>query len=278
MTSAASPSVHKVVLNIGGTRFETSHATLSKVPRSFFTRLLSTTAPAQADSDRDGSPLYFIDRDAHLFPHILTWLRAFNPSHPLQKSTNLLVSFRNAQHDKLSDITGLPPELYADKVCHRSLVKEVEFYGLIPLLFALDPTHPAVASYHPAMPSVDTREEVQRAIREWEGESKVPDLSLLRSYQNSLVHPDQSSRVAAVSSAVLTAEQAVSDFDGLGGFSPLLDGVKASLLSKNAEVTWNVPADFDIHKHGDAVAEEVTRRYGLKILILGDQLQLQAIN
>ena len=271
MSSSASPSP-KVVLNIGGQRFETSQATLLKVPRSFFSRLLS--GAVQVSRDSDGA--YFIDREGLLFHHILAWLRAFNPSSPLQKSTNLMVSFRNAQHDKLSDITGLPVETYASRT-HRSLVREAEFYGLIPLLFALDPTHPAVAAYNPAASGPSKKEELDRALSQWEGESNVPDVALLKQYQASLAQPEQAAQAAAHSSAAQEAEQAVAEFDELGGFQPLMEAVKASLLSKNAEVSWTPPAGFDIQKHGDAVAEEVKRRYGLSVDILGDQLQLQPI-
>ena len=272
MSSSSSPSPSpKVLLNIGGERFETSQATLSKVPRSFFTRLLAN--PSQVVRDSDGA--YFIDRDGRLFSLILSWLRTFNPSAPLQRSTNLLVSYRNGQMDKVCDITGLPYEMYGNGT-HRSLVREVEFYGLIPLLFALDPTHPSVTTYNPAS-SPSRKEELETTIREWEGESNIPDLALLKLYQTSLTQPALSSKAAAEAAAAQEAEQAVSDFDGLGGFALLLEGVKASLMSGNGEVTWAPPAGFDMAKHGDAIAVEVKRRYGLTVLILGTELQLQPI-
>ena len=270
MSSSASPPA-KVVLNIGGERFETSTATLSKVPRSFFSRLLS--GAVQLPRDSDGA--HFIDRDAHYFPHLLTWMRAFDPSHPLQRSTNLLVSYRNAQHEKLAEITGLPSSLY-HPATHRLVVREVEFYGLIPLLFALDPTHPSVAAYNPAAPG-GRAEDVERAVRDWDGDTNVPDLSLLKLYQASLANPGQAGKAEAQRTAAQEAEEAVADFEGLGGFAPLMEAVKASLLAKNSEVTWVPPAGFDVAKHGDAIAAEVKRRYGLSVDILGNELQLQPI-
>ena len=275
--NAAAPTSHfsKVVLNIGGIRFETSRATLCKVPRSFFTlRLLAGAASVSRDSDG----AYFVDRDGRLFHHILSWLRAFNPTSPLPRSTNLLVSFRNGQHDKVSDITGLPLDVYANRATHRSLVQEVEFYGLIPLLFALDPTLPAVADYKPAAASANSsKEELDRAIAQWDGESNVPDLATVKLYQSALTDPSRFSQPDAQATAVREAVQAVSDFDGLGGFGPLLDGVKASLLGKCKEVSWVAPAGFDIDKHGDAIAAELKRRHGLSVDILGNQLQLRPI-
>ena len=271
MSSPASPPP-KVVLNIGGERFETTAATLTKVPRSFFPRLLS--GAIQLPRDADGA--HFIDRDPHCFPHILTWLRAFDPSSPLQRSTNLLVSYRNAQHDKLADITGLPSSLYSHAATHRAICREVEFYGLIPLLFALDPTHPSVTSYTPAAPSARA-EDVDRALREWEGDTNVPDLALLKAYQASLANPGQAGKADAQRTAAQEAEEAVADFEGLGGFAPLMEGVKASLLAKNGEVMWTPPAGFDVEKHGDTLAAEVKRRYGLCVDILGNELQLQPI-
>ena len=273
MSSAVLSPSAKVVLNVGGERFETSQATLSKVPRSLLARLLSGSV--QVSRDSDGA--YFIDRDGALFRHILSWLRAFDPSSPLQRSTNLLVSHRNGQYDKLSDITGLPHELYANRATHRALLKEVDFYALTPLLFALDPTLPAVANYQPAERRPASRDELDRAIASWDGDSHVPDIGTLRAYQSALANPGQSSASSAAQSARGEAEQAVSDFDALGGFACLLDGCKASLLVGSAEVTWQPPAGFDIDKHGDAVADELKRRHGLSVDILGAQLQLRPI-
>ena len=271
--SSSSSPLTKVVLNVGGHRFETSAATLSRVPRSYFTRLLS--GAVQCSRDADGA--YFLDRDGHLFHHILTWLRAYDPASPLQRSTNLLVSFRNEQWDKVCDVTGLPRELYGSTATRRAFMREVEHYQLLPLLFALDPTAPAVANYKPGKSEPGSREELDRAMAAWEGESNVPDVSVLRAYQAAAADPKKFSSTSAASTAEREAEQAVSDFDELGGFGPLLDGVKASLLSGNGEVTWTPPAGFDIDRHGEAVAAELKRRHGLQVDILGEQLQARPI-
>nr|XP_033324304.1 BTB/POZ domain-containing protein KCTD3 isoform X3 [Megalopta genalis] len=60
-----------VHLNVGGTRFSTSKQTLTWVPDSFFTTLLSNRIASH--KDEDGA--LFIDRDPKLFSIILNYLR-----------------------------------------------------------------------------------------------------------------------------------------------------------------------------------------------------------
>jgi len=60
-----------VKLNIGGFKFLTSYSTLTKYPDTFFTSLLNDRLPSTKDEDG----YYFIDRDGHFFPSILTFLR-----------------------------------------------------------------------------------------------------------------------------------------------------------------------------------------------------------
>lgn len=58
-------------LNVGGTRFSTSKQTLSWIPDSFFTALLS----GRISSLKDETGAFFIDRDPKLFATILNYLR-----------------------------------------------------------------------------------------------------------------------------------------------------------------------------------------------------------
>ncbi|KAJ6641901.1 BTB/POZ domain-containing protein KCTD3 [Pseudolycoriella hygida] len=60
-----------VNLNVGGTKFSTSKPTLTWIPDTFFTALLS----GRISSLRDDTGAIFIDRDPHLFSVILNYLR-----------------------------------------------------------------------------------------------------------------------------------------------------------------------------------------------------------
>ena len=60
-----------VNLNVGGTRFSTSRQTLSQLPDTFFTALLS----GRISTLRDENGAIFIDRDPQLFSLILSYLR-----------------------------------------------------------------------------------------------------------------------------------------------------------------------------------------------------------
>jgi len=71
-------SARIVNLNIGGYKFCTSAATLTKFPETFFTALLSGNLPSTKDDDG----AYFIDRDGQFFSPILTWLRTNEISIP----------------------------------------------------------------------------------------------------------------------------------------------------------------------------------------------------
>ncbi|KAL8608688.1 hypothetical protein ACOMHN_002917 [Nucella lapillus] len=60
-----------VHLNVGGTRFSTSRQTLTWIPDSFFTSLLS----GRISSLKDETGAIFIDRDPKLFSQVLSFLR-----------------------------------------------------------------------------------------------------------------------------------------------------------------------------------------------------------
>lgn len=58
-------------LNVGGTRFATSRQTLTWVPDSFFTSMLS----GRISSLRDETGAIFVDRDPKMFSLILNFMR-----------------------------------------------------------------------------------------------------------------------------------------------------------------------------------------------------------
>ncbi|PAV89158.1 hypothetical protein WR25_26563 [Diploscapter pachys] len=71
--SAATRSTDKIVhLNVGGTKFSSSLSTLTWVPDSFFTSLLSGRISSLKDEETGA---IFIDRDPDAFRVILNWLR-----------------------------------------------------------------------------------------------------------------------------------------------------------------------------------------------------------
>lgn len=69
----AMPASEVLVLNVGGTKFETTRETLTKVPGSFFETLLS--GRWNPSLDRDGC--IFIDREPAVFGYILNYLRDY---------------------------------------------------------------------------------------------------------------------------------------------------------------------------------------------------------
>lgn len=92
------PRTEIVTLNVGGRRFCTSWQTLTWIPDSFFTSLMSGRVP----SLRDETGAIFIDRDPDAFVPILNYLRTKT------------LDFRN--------------------VDMRAVKNEAEFYGILPLV------------------------------------------------------------------------------------------------------------------------------------------------
>ncbi|KAI6199388.1 BTB domain-containing protein [Aphelenchoides besseyi] len=96
---SSSLSLSEVVhLNVGGQRFSTSKSTLTWVPETFFTTLLS----GRIASIEDETGAIFIDRDPELFRRILNYLRT-----------------------KQVDLSNINPKM---------LLHEAEFYGIAPLV------------------------------------------------------------------------------------------------------------------------------------------------
>uniref|UniRef100_A0ABD2WRN8 BTB domain-containing protein n=1 Tax=Trichogramma kaykai TaxID=54128 RepID=A0ABD2WRN8_9HYME len=111
-----------VHLNVGGTRFSTSRQTLSWIPDSFFTALLSN----RIASRRDESGALFIDRDPKIFSVILNYLRT--------KDIDLTgVNIRTLKHEaEFYGITPLVKRLILCEDLTQSSCGDILFYGSLP--------------------------------------------------------------------------------------------------------------------------------------------------
>ncbi|XP_024881457.1 BTB/POZ domain-containing protein KCTD3 isoform X1 [Temnothorax curvispinosus] len=111
-----------VHLNVGGTRFSTSRQTLTWIPDSFFTALLSN----RIDSHKDETGALFIDRDPKLFSIILNYLRT--------KDIDLKnVDIRTLRHE--AEYYGITPLVKRLMLCEdltQSSCGDVLFYGYLP--------------------------------------------------------------------------------------------------------------------------------------------------
>ncbi|CAG9789397.1 unnamed protein product [Diatraea saccharalis] len=111
-----------VNLNVGGTRFSTSWHTLTWVPDTFFTALLSGRIPTV----RDETGAIFIDRDPQLFGLILNFLRT--------RDIDLNnVNIRSLRHE--CDYFGITPLSRRLALCdemNHSSCGDVLFYGYLP--------------------------------------------------------------------------------------------------------------------------------------------------
>ncbi|XP_026743077.1 BTB/POZ domain-containing protein KCTD3-like isoform X1 [Trichoplusia ni] len=111
-----------VNLNVGGTRFSTSWHTLTWVPETFFTALLSGRIPTV----RDENGAIFIDRDPNLFGLILNFLRTRDID--LEN-----VNIRALRHE--CDYFGITPLSRRLALCdemNHSTCGDVLFYGYLP--------------------------------------------------------------------------------------------------------------------------------------------------
>ncbi|XP_056139202.1 SH3KBP1-binding protein 1 [Lampris incognitus] len=115
-------------LNVGGKRFSTSRQTLTWVPDSFFSSLLS----GRISTLKDETGAIFIDRDPSLFASILNFLRT-KELHP--RSINVLLLLHEAE---FYGITPLVRKLQLCDELDRSSCGNVLFNGYLP-----PPVYPA---------------------------------------------------------------------------------------------------------------------------------------
>lgn len=111
-----------VHLNVGGTRFSTSRQTLSWIPDSFFTALLS----GRISSLRDETGAIFIDRDPKVFALILNYLRTRDIE---LKSVDIRALRHEAEY---YGITPLVKRLVLCQDLSQSSCGDVLFYGYLP--------------------------------------------------------------------------------------------------------------------------------------------------
>ncbi|XP_012275809.1 BTB/POZ domain-containing protein KCTD3 isoform X2 [Orussus abietinus] len=111
-----------VHLNVGGTRFSTSRQTLTWIPDSFFTALLSN----RIASRRDENGALFIDRDPKMFSIILNYLRT--------RDIDLRnMDIRTLRHEaEYYGITPLVKRLMLCEDLSQSSCGDVLFYGCLP--------------------------------------------------------------------------------------------------------------------------------------------------
>ncbi|XP_017475811.1 PREDICTED: BTB/POZ domain-containing protein KCTD3 [Rhagoletis zephyria] len=127
-----------VNLNVGGQRFSTSRQTLTWIPDTFFTALLS----GRISSLRDETGAIFIDRDPALFSIILNYLRT--------KDIDIKnCEIRALRHE--SEYYGLTPLVKRLALCedlNHSSCGDVLFYGYLPapLMPSNEAIHAAVMS------------------------------------------------------------------------------------------------------------------------------------
>lgn len=119
MARVAGDIIH---LNVGGKRFSTSRQTLTWVPDSFFSSLLS----GRISTLKDETGAIFIDRDPSLFAPILNFLRT-KELHPRSTDVNLLM------HE--AEFYGITPLVRKLQLCNeldRSSCGSVLFNGYLP--------------------------------------------------------------------------------------------------------------------------------------------------
>ncbi|XP_077466683.1 SH3KBP1-binding protein 1 isoform X2 [Stigmatopora argus] len=128
MMSNTPKSGDLIHLNVGGKRFSTSRQTLTWVPDSFFSSLLS----GRISTLKDETGAIFIDRDPSLFASILNFLRT-KELHPRSVSVHMLM------HE--AEFYGITPLVRKLQLCDeldRSSCGNVLFNGYLP-----PPVHPA---------------------------------------------------------------------------------------------------------------------------------------
>ncbi|XP_070378747.1 SH3KBP1-binding protein 1 isoform X1 [Dermacentor albipictus] len=110
-------------LNVGGIRFATSRQTLTWVPDSFFTSMLS----GRISSHRDETGAIFIDRDPKLFSVILNFMRTKDID---LRDLDMSVLRHEAE---FYGITPLVKRLILCEDLHQSSCGDVLFHGYLPM-------------------------------------------------------------------------------------------------------------------------------------------------
>nr|CAB3258206.1 BTB/POZ domain-containing protein KCTD3 [Phallusia mammillata] len=129
-----------VNLNVGGVRFATSKETLSWVPDSFFSSLIS----GRISSHQDDQGAIFIDRDPELFKAILNFLRTRDVD---LKNVNVKSLKREAEY---FGITPLVSRLSVCEELNDTTCGSVLFHGVLPQpTLPPDSGQPSLKEHHP---------------------------------------------------------------------------------------------------------------------------------
>jgi len=115
-----------VKLNVGGCKFCTTAATLTKYPNTYFTCLLSDNIPTTKDEEN----AYFIDRDGQFFAPILTFLRTNEISFPntMTKEDLLREAKFYSIQALVDELTFEPVPAVGEKPTLVECPKEIERY------------------------------------------------------------------------------------------------------------------------------------------------------
>ncbi|XP_023292729.1 BTB/POZ domain-containing protein KCTD3 [Lucilia cuprina] len=142
-----------VNLNVGGQRFSTSRQTLTWIPDTFFTALLS----GRISSLKDETGAIFIDRDPSLFSIILNYLRT--------KEIDIKnCEIRALRHE--SEYYGLTPLVKRLALCedlNHSSCGDVLFYGFLPAP-AIPPNDNIVVNQQQGCSSIDSNSPRNNAV------------------------------------------------------------------------------------------------------------------
>ena len=130
-------STEIINLNVGGTKFSTSRQTLTQIPDTFFTGLLS----GRIMTFKDDTGAIFIDRDPQQFRVILNYLR--NRSLSLEEPA---VNLKELKHE--AEFYGLAP-----LVRKLALCEELDKSGCGDVLFYSYLAPPSVPPHEPPPPS-----------------------------------------------------------------------------------------------------------------------------
>mmetsp|Transcript_8962 Transcript_8962/g.12336 ORF Transcript_8962/g.12336 Transcript_8962/m.12336 type:complete len:262 (+) Transcript_8962:105-890(+) len=145
LTTSSGNCCRIVKLNIGGFKYCTSVATLTKHPNTFFTAILSEHIPTTIDEEG----AYFIDRDGQYFAPILTWLR-----------TNEVV---------------VPKDMTKEDV-----LREAHFYSLQPLIDLLSYEEDAIQQDEEKQSALDCPPEIRRYVLDYWQRHEKTILTILR--------------------------------------------------------------------------------------------------
>eukprot|EP00088_Acartia_fossae_P062006 TRINITY_DN7462_c0_g1_i9.p1 TRINITY_DN7462_c0_g1~~TRINITY_DN7462_c0_g1_i9.p1 ORF type:complete len:166 (-),score=32.07 TRINITY_DN7462_c0_g1_i9:341-838(-) len=110
-----------IVLNVGGTRFETTRATLVSQPDSMLAKMFDPDSPLVPAKPKDDA--YFLDRDPETFKVILSFLRSGQISKSCHNISDLLL--HEAQFFQLPGLEAKIQEIQAKNVSGQDILNKL---------------------------------------------------------------------------------------------------------------------------------------------------------